>query len=525
MPVPGLKTHAPTGAVPYPLVLIEGEEHAGKTWTLAEFSRSEKIGEMYVIPLGEGGTIEQYGAIPGARYEVVELENGDYHEVLDAVVAIKTYAAKVKEAGEKPVVLAVDSGSGIWEGLKDWVNVRARDTRTAKSILRDDPNAEIKPGRNLWNDADVRWRRLQRELKTFPGIVIVTARGKEVSATDPNTGQPLVINGKAVKDWSVECHKELKYASDVWVRMKREGGAYVVGVRSVAHGTKPGVAKEPEPIVDKAAEGRMLDWLLFDVLGVNPSTAYVGKYQEFEAGGFTEGELARIEDEQRQTRQPARPQNDRGNGARRGRTREQWLAAIEACFDPDEGRALWREASAAGLLAADLDGIDLGDRIRARVEDLTSGRVARPGTQTARPPAEPAQTEPSAPPPPAAPREAPPEAPGAAEPVPDRAPDPEPAPTDVRTDDEEKPAEVTGAPAEPWESAPAPERPPVPQVPDDDVRDSKLRKATMEALEELFGGAEMCQAAGEQEFGKPLELVGNRAMRDWLTRETRGENR
>lgn len=62
-----LKTRKPTGAVPWPLVLLEGEEKAGKSWALAELSASDKVGDTYWFDLGEGAA-DEYGAIPGARY-------------------------------------------------------------------------------------------------------------------------------------------------------------------------------------------------------------------------------------------------------------------------------------------------------------------------------------------------------------------------------------------------------------------------------------------------------------------------
>ena len=77
-----LKTRKPTGAVPWPLVLIEGEEKAGKTWACAEFTASPKVGRCFWIDLGEGAA-DEYGAIPGADYEVVEHDGGWAYKVGD----------------------------------------------------------------------------------------------------------------------------------------------------------------------------------------------------------------------------------------------------------------------------------------------------------------------------------------------------------------------------------------------------------------------------------------------------------
>jgi hypothetical protein len=65
---------------------------------------------------------------------------------------------------------------------------RARAAKSARNreLLKRDPHAEIVISQNLWNDAGARWRKLQTELLTFAGIVVVTARGKEVTEVDAN---------------------------------------------------------------------------------------------------------------------------------------------------------------------------------------------------------------------------------------------------------------------------------------------------------------------------------------------------
>jgi hypothetical protein len=486
MPIPGVKTHAPSGAAPWPLVLLEGDEGAGKSYALAQFSRSERVGEMFWIPLGEGGVAEQYGAIPGARYEVVELDSGDYLEVIAVVRKIKEYALARKEAGETlPVVLAIDSISGCWEGLKNWVTDRARESKRGKAILRDDPHAEIKPPRNLWNSANTRWHTLQAELKTFPGIVVVTARGKDVSATDPNTGQPLVgTNGMPVKEWSSEINRELPYAVDVRVRLRRESGAEVVFVRSVAHGRKPSENREAQPVDVKEADDRLLEWLLFDALGVDPSTAFVAESREFGASELTEEEKVRPEEGE-----PDQSRTARRAPAQRGRTEAQWLAAVGACVDLEGTRALWSEAQRAGLLTADVDGIDLGDRIRARAEDIKAGRTTAPGEDSADPVGPPSAPLPAAEPPVDLP------APGGA-----------PAAAD---------GPLTGAGA-----AAETETPDEPVVwsPDTDVRPGRMRTAALAALAEMYGSEDAAAAVVEQEYGKPVDLVGNRRLVQLLNR-------
>jgi hypothetical protein len=161
---------------------VEGPAKSGKSWAAAEFTACEKIGQAYWIDLGEGAA-DEYAAIPGADYLVVD-HDGSWHDILGQVVEIHAAAAEAAAAGEKPIVLIIDSMTQEWELLKDWASKRARESKFAQKLLREDPNAEVKPSMNLWNDAGDRHHQLMRMLTTFPGIVIMTAQGKETAALD-----------------------------------------------------------------------------------------------------------------------------------------------------------------------------------------------------------------------------------------------------------------------------------------------------------------------------------------------------
>lgn len=255
-----IRTRPPTGRAPWPLILIEGGEKSGKSWAAAQLSASEKVGQTYWIDLGEGAA-DEYGAIPGARYLVVE-HDGTWGSILGQVHAIREEAARVAAAGEPPVVLVIDSMTAEWELLKDWAANRAKGSKSNQARLAKDPNAEIQIPMNLWNDATARHRRLMTLLMTFPGIVVMTARGKEVAALDAS-GRPI----EGSKDYKVEGHKHLAYDCSVWVRLSREQPPVVVGARSVHAGVRPGVDK-PVPAPDLT-----LEWLVFDALKCDPAGA------------------------------------------------------------------------------------------------------------------------------------------------------------------------------------------------------------------------------------------------------------
>lgn len=251
-----IRTRKPTGIPPYPLVLIEGPEKSGKSYAAAEFTECDKLGQCYWLDLGEGAA-DEYAAIPGANYLVVD-HDGTWHDIIGQVTEIHAAAA----SSEKPVVLIIDSMTAEWEMLKDWALERARESKFAQRKLREDPNAEIKPSMNLWNDAGDRHHHLMRLLMTFPGIVVMTARGKEVAALDGD-GKPI----PNAKEYRVEGHKTLPFDASVWVRLSRDEPPTVVGCRSVHAGLRPGVDKP------RRYPNFTLEHLIFEVLKIDPNAA------------------------------------------------------------------------------------------------------------------------------------------------------------------------------------------------------------------------------------------------------------
>ncbi|WP_274558022.1 AAA family ATPase [Streptomyces spiramyceticus] len=249
---PKLKLRKPTGAVPWPLILIEGEEGAGKTYSAAEFSASEKIGQMYWIDLDEGSA-DEYAAIEGAHYLIIE-HDGTYRDILEQIEAVHAEARRAAAAGEPPVVLTIDSGSALWRMLTNWTHERARRTRKNRAMLQEDPDAPVDPTMNLWNDSVERWQRVMYLLRTLPGIAIILARGKQVSALDDN-GNPIPKR----TEWKVAAHKDLGFDSTVWVRLKRDEDPQVIKVRSLRLRVEP---KKPMKLKDFSIED-----LVFNGLG------------------------------------------------------------------------------------------------------------------------------------------------------------------------------------------------------------------------------------------------------------------
>jgi hypothetical protein len=250
---PAIKSRKPTGEIPWPFVLLEGEEKAGKSHELAVFSASDRIGDSYWLDLGEGSA-DEYGAIPGARYQVLE-HDGLYISFLEQIRAVWHEAKRAADAGEPPVALLVDGGTPLWRMLVDWTNDRARRSKAGQRKLADDPDAEIDPTMNLWNDANNRHRAIVDLLMTFPGIAVMTARGKLVSAIDEK-GQPIANR----KEYKVDGQKDLAYDASAWIRMHRSPRrAELIGGRGLKLGQVDGA---PKPLPDFSLES-----FIFEVLG------------------------------------------------------------------------------------------------------------------------------------------------------------------------------------------------------------------------------------------------------------------
>jgi hypothetical protein len=298
--VTAIRSRKADGAVANPVVLLEGEEGAGKTTELVKLSRSPRVGQLYGIEIGETRLNEYGGLLPGADVEIID-HDGSYIQILDQIIAVKAEAQRAKDAGEPPVVLGIDSFTFLWNGLKDWVNWRARQSNANKTILAKDPAAEITIGRHLWNDADTRYYRIQNNLLTFPGIVIVTARGKWVSATDPRTGHPFK-DGR--KDYSVECNKALPHAAGTWVRLTRDGDPQLVACKSGHMGVKyekglrGGEVNTEDLQVPRNVD--LLEHLIFEMLRYDPAKADTDQLRVFSAGGLMDEERAADPEEAQQ---------------------------------------------------------------------------------------------------------------------------------------------------------------------------------------------------------------------------------
>lgn len=240
-----LRTRTPSGQVAWPLILLEGDEKAGKSYAAYSLSADERVGRTFVFEFGEG-IADEYAQL--GPYEIVD-HNGTYADLLGQVEA----ACEEPTEPGKPNVVVIDQMTELWDLLNSWAEHRARGTKTAQRKLKDDPDAEIDITPNLHNDKADRWYRVLNTLRRSDVVGVLVCRGKEV--TKFKNGQP--VAGET--DYSIQGHKGTPFAVKAHVRMTKPHTATLIGVNSLN--------------VDLPTKGRRLSdsnplgELVFDILG------------------------------------------------------------------------------------------------------------------------------------------------------------------------------------------------------------------------------------------------------------------
>lgn len=264
-----LTTREPSRRAGLPRILLDGEGKSGKAWALAELSASPEVGRTVVIAVGENESKwDELGLIPGARFEIA-VHDGTWPSVLSAVEAAWGEAEAARDAGEPPFVLGI-TVSPIWEGLKDWRTLRARSSKKALAVLEQDPDACIEVDGSYWDATRARWRALMRHVLTFPGIVVLIARGGPVTLY--SNGQP--VAGQA--GWSTEAEKNLTSDASVHIRLSRDARPILVGARGVQCQIRPGI-DPPRRLPDDWT----LEQVIFGTLQLDPATAQPGVLAEY----------------------------------------------------------------------------------------------------------------------------------------------------------------------------------------------------------------------------------------------------
>lgn len=233
-----MKTRKPTCLPPWPILLIAGGEKAGKTYAAAEASASDLIDRTLWVSIGEDAP-DEYGAIDGARFEIVE-HDGTYRSIITAL----TEAAALPDG---PHLIVVDSMTRLWDLLCDEAQATANRRAKAKAdkYNRQPPAEDVQITMDLWNAAKQRWQKVIDVLRDHSGPVILTARLDEVTLVDA-TGNP--TKDKQLK---VKAEKSLPFDVGAIVQLPKYGEAYLTGVRSLRFKPSPTeVTRLPEFTVD-----------------------------------------------------------------------------------------------------------------------------------------------------------------------------------------------------------------------------------------------------------------------------------
>ena len=227
--IPELKTRRPTGYPSWPIILVAGVQKSGKSYAAAALSASDLIDRTFWIEVGEASA-DLYGALPGARFEIVE------HDGSFASIANAAWAATKQPSNGKPHVIVIDSMTEVWDLLADEQQVIANRRAVAKARRSNKPapadDATITM--DQWNVAKKRWRKLLDVLRQHNGPVILTTRFERVTIVGPD-GKPT-----AEQEWKIRAEKNLPYEVDAIVEMPAPREVYLRGLRSLKLQVPPG---------------------------------------------------------------------------------------------------------------------------------------------------------------------------------------------------------------------------------------------------------------------------------------------
>lgn len=223
-----MKTRKPTGLPSWPMMLIAGVEKSGKTYAAAQASASDLVDRTFWISVGEDDP-DEYGAIDGARFEIVE-HAGTYRDILRALTEAASEPVK-----DRPHLIVLDSASRLWDLLCDEAQetANARAARKAARSKRPAPEDDVQITMDLWNLAKQRWQHCISVLRGHQGPSIITARLDEVTIVD-DAGQPT-----KQKQYRVKAEKSLPFDVGLSIELPRFGDAYLTGVRSLRFKPSP----------------------------------------------------------------------------------------------------------------------------------------------------------------------------------------------------------------------------------------------------------------------------------------------
>lgn len=197
-----MELRRPTGKVSYPLILLAGVEGAGKTWAAAEATGIDWLGSSFFLEIGEQNA-DEYANVPGADYQII-VHDGTYRGILQAA---QEAAALPAEPGQ-PNLLVVDSITNLWDLCADMAQDRANKRQRNRQ-----GNQEAQITMDLWNWAKANFMAVVQALRSFPGVVIITARLENIASVE--NGKP---SGGRI--WKVRAQKDLPFDVQVEIQVR-----------------------------------------------------------------------------------------------------------------------------------------------------------------------------------------------------------------------------------------------------------------------------------------------------------------
>lgn len=328
---PHVECADPTGAVPWPTVLVEGGPKSGKSIEVARFTGDARFSAAFWLELGMEGTGNWYKLVPGSRYKLLT-HDGKFAQIRKRIAEVHAYAQWAVDNNLPPVLFVMDTIGALWNMIQTWVDWKARQTNEAKKKLAQNPTAEIQAPINVRNQGKALWDEFLMSLNQIPGVKILISRGQEVTKFE--NGQPTTQKG-----WSVVGHKELGFDVNAWVRLQRGEPAELIAVHHPVNGIDAMAKNEREQI---AREDFSLGWLVFDRYGLNPANAYVRDMHNTNDPSLVDQHASNQVDQREDQRQQQRFDDDTILEAAR------LLDEAQKTTSTTEFRRLWKDADRFG---------------------------------------------------------------------------------------------------------------------------------------------------------------------------------
>ncbi|WP_328491186.1 hypothetical protein [Streptomyces zaomyceticus] len=201
-------------------MLFAGPEFTGKRYEAAIGSGSDLIATTYWIQIGGlSGTADQYGQVPGARYEIVP-HDGSFDDFLDA---LRAAISQPPAADGKRNMIVVDDISSVWDLLSYEVAFVSRKRAERRGLALDD--APVDEERDLWVQAKERWGAMLWLLRQHNGPSLLIARQETVTAFEND--KPTAHTTRRIM-----AEKNIRAAVDAIVEFRDLGEAYITGAHS-----------------------------------------------------------------------------------------------------------------------------------------------------------------------------------------------------------------------------------------------------------------------------------------------------